>query len=127
MEFVYLNYFEIVQYTTIFTIIVIFISKLLNTYVIVSYKDVDNDDDDDISIWLRIIHIIINLSIVTIVFFYIRKIGLLVPSIPSFFHSSFQTNTTLEYTEHIAIVVLFIEILPNLKKQIESLSKLLHE
>lgn len=123
---------EIFQYTIIYSILVIIFSHLLNKYYFTSLK-AENLDDSKIEekLYSKIIKslllIIFDLFIITLLFFYIRKIGLLVPSISGLFCSNFKLYTTFEYTIHIAIVVFFIELLPTFKIRIEKLNELINQ
>ena len=65
----------------------------------------------------------VDVIIILLSFFYIKKVGLLVPSIPSLLYKPFTPYTTLNYTVHIALVVFFIELLPRLKERIEIWNK----
>ena len=114
---------EIVQYTIVFTMIALVASKLLHRFMFVSKPEHTKKKG---SLFKSVLFLLWNLTLVTFVFFYIRKIGLLVPSLPSFFSSDFKPYTTLEYTVHIAIVVLFIELLPRFKHQIEIINEIIH-
>lgn len=55
------------------------------------------------------------------VFYYVRKIALLFPSIPNLIYPKFNPLTTLDYSIHNALVVVFIELLPSYKERIHSL------
>jgi hypothetical protein len=59
--------------------------------------------------------------IIIILLFYLRKIALIFPSIPNLLYPKFIEHTTLEYSIHIALVVIFIELLPKYKNKINEL------
>ena len=122
---------EILQYTTIYSLLVIITSYLLNKYYYKLDKNINTPDNIDIKSksnneLIKLLGIIVfEIFIITILFFYIRKIGLLIPSIPNLYSSNFKSHTTLDYIIHIGIVVFFIELLPKFKNRFEQLNILL--
>ena len=100
------------------------VSFLLNKYYYGKIYKINLEKKDIKSKIKDFFLLFIDILIITISFFFIRKIGLLVPSIPGLLYSKFKPYTTLDYTVHIAIVVFFIEMLPNLKKRIEKWSEI---
>ena len=61
--------------------------------------------------------------IIIILLFYLRKIALLIPSLPSLIVPSFKENTTLELSIHIALVFIFLEFIPEYKKKIDEIKE----
>lgn len=123
---------EIFQYTIIFSILVIIFSYLLNKYYFTPLKIINHDEpkmEDQLysKIIKSLLVIMFDLFIITLIFFYIRKIGLLIPSISGSFCSNFKSYTTYEYIIHISIVVFFIELLPEFKIRIEKLNELINQ
>jgi len=120
---------EIFQYTLIYSILVILCSYLLNNYYYKKDKNISDKPYQEENKYIQIIKlsgiIVFELVVITILFFYIRKIGLLIPSIPNLWYPHFIPHTTLEYIIHIAIVVFLIELLPEFKHQLEDLNRLL--
>ena len=122
---------EMLQYTIIYSILVILCSYLLNKYYYKPHKKIshNNNTKQAENKFIRMIQlsgiIIFELFVITILFFYIRKIGLLIPSIPELCYPNFTSHTTLEYIIHIAVVVFFIELLPGFKDRLEELNRLL--
>jgi hypothetical protein len=110
---------ELIQYGIVFYILVLISSYVLNKYY---YKE-DEKSENTIKLMFSIL---LDLLIIILLFFYIRKIALLVPSIPHLLYPKFEGYTTLDYSAHIALVVLFIELLPKFIKKIENLVELIH-
>ena len=63
--------------------------------------------------------------VIIIAFFYIRKIALLFPSIPNLIYPKFNPLTTLDYSIHIALVVVFIEMVPKYIENVDELRKVI--
>lgn len=122
---------EILQYTIIYSILIILCSYLVNKYYYKPDKHIEhnNNTNEEQNKYIKFIKlsgiIILELFAITVLFFYIRKIGLLIPSVPVLCSSDFTSHTTLEYIIHIAIVVFFIELLPKFKNRLEELNELL--
>ena len=74
--------FELIQYGIIFYILVLIVSYVLNKYY---YRG----DEKSESIIKLIFSILLDLLIIILLFFYIRKIALLVPSIPHLLYPKF--------------------------------------
>ena len=116
---------EIVQYTLVFLILVLIAAHIINTYIFSKFPDTHKEDKEKenknkfMKLLERLFWLFLKVIIVVITFFYIKKVGLIVPSIPAMLYPRFRPYTTLEYTIHIALVVLFIELLPSFKEEIE--------
>jgi hypothetical protein len=114
---------EIIQYTFIFLILVTIFTYVLNKYYYKYIPHLKKPKKDtkpsNITIFTNFMLIFFDILILLISFFYIRKIGLLAPSIPALLYKRFIPYTTMDYTVHIALVVYFIELLPNLKERLE--------
>ena len=78
----------------------------------------DRIENNYTNLVITFFHVLFYIIIITVVFFYSRKIALLFPSIPNIIDKKFIPYTTLEYTVHIALVVTFIELLPEFKNRI---------
>jgi flagellar biosynthesis protein FliP len=105
------------------------VSNILNN-VYFDKVDVDKRKDnisnhDPTQVFIFIITLILETIIITILIFYMRKIVLLVPSYGSLNSNVFEPNTAVEYTVHIALVFVFLEMIPNFKKQFILLGHLL--
>ena len=116
---------EIVQYTLVFLILVLIAAHIINTYIFSKFPDTNKEDKEKenknkfMKLLEQLLRLFLKVIIVVITFFYIKKVGLIVPSIPAMLYPRFRPYTTLEYTIHIALVVLFIELLPSFKEEIE--------
>lgn len=110
--------FELIQYGIVFYILVLIATGLLNKFY---YTDEEISD----SIVELTFSILLDLIVIILLFFYIRKIALLVPSIPHLLYPKFKDHTTLDYSVHIALVVLFIELLPKFTRKVENLVELI--
>ena len=116
------KFIEMIQYSFIFLILICFFSFIINRRLFIKNKTDKNKTDKIKNSYTDLIitffHILFYIIIITLVFFYSRKIALLFPSIPNIIDKKFIPYTTLEYTVHIALVVTFIELLPEFKNRI---------
>ena len=115
-----LKIIEIIQYTTIFVFLSIGFSYLLNNFI---FYEIDKKDYEKMSTFLLIIYLIVDLTIVLLVYFYMKKIGYLFPSVGNIFYKKFIPFTTFEYILDIPGLYLFLELTDGLKEKIEELSK----
>jgi hypothetical protein len=119
---------EIFQYSFIFLILLCIFMYLVNKFYFTTeynIKNKINKEDSKIKKNLKIFTIVfLETFVIIIAFFYIRKIALLFPSIPNLIYPKFNPLTTLDYSIHIALVVVFIEMVP---KYIENVDKLRKE
>lgn len=121
--------FEIFQYSLIFLVLLVITMFLLNKFY---YSDkyelhnkVDHTDNKTKKI-IKIFWIVFrDTFIIILLLFYIRKIALLFPSIPNLLYPKFIEHSTLEYSIHIALVVVFIELLPKYKNKIAELKTII--
>lgn len=120
-----LKIIEIAQYSFIFLFLICIATFLLNKF----YFDRKHKKKkpDYTHIFKLSVRAYLEIFIMTLVLFYIRKIGLIIPSISTFFDSKFKPHTTLEYSVHIAIVVAFVEFMPKIKHNIGDLMDALLE
>lgn len=58
---------------------------------------------------------------IVLLIFYCKKIVVLAPSLSNFYYKKFIPNTTLEYSTHIALIVVLIEMLPGYKHNLEEI------
>lgn len=119
---------EIIEYTFIFILLLIGLMFILNKYYF-GYFTYDSEILKAYSKYekIRKLFFIIfrDTVVIIILLFYLRKIALLFPSIPTYFNKKFIPYTTLEYSIHIALVVIFMELLPEYKKKLYLLRTLL--
>ena len=112
------KFIEIIQYSFIFLILICFFSLIINKVILKKKKISDKIENNYTNLVITFFHVLFYIIIITVVFFYSRKIALLFPSIPNIIDKKFIPYTTLEYTVHIALVVTFIELLPEFKNRI---------
>lgn len=121
----FLKIIEIAQYSFIFLILICIASFLLNKfYFDRKHKKKKTDYKKIFNLSVRAY---LEIFIMTVMLFYVRKIGMIIPSISTFFDSKFIPHTTLEYSVHIAIVVVFVEFMPKIKHNIGELMDVLLE
>ena len=77
-------------------------------------SDTNNDD----TLFKTILMLSIELAIITIIVFYLRKITLLIPSVASFIFNHFEPYTTIELTIWIVLVFVFIGNMDKLKNKL---------
>jgi len=114
-----LKLLEIFQYSTIFFLITFAVSYLIRKS---KNQEQTAAHTKKLTLFEKIKLIaIINLEIfgICVLFFYIRKLGLIIPSIPSMMSKNFKPYTTLDYTTHIALVVVFVELMPHFIERIQ--------
>jgi len=138
-----LKILEIFQYTTVFTLITILASILWKKgYNIINQKhekyekkhkkekenkkngsDAGEPEERSKSLLKTIIMLIIETFMIILTVFYIRKIGLLCPSIASIIYPKFRGLTTVEYSEHVAVFIILIELLPEYKRKLDEINE----
>ena len=117
---------EIIQYSFIFLILILLSAKLLNYYYfsLFSYdNEINKSNKKKISIFYLFWVCLKDTIIIIILLFYLRKIALLVPSLPSLIVPSFKENTTIDLSIHIALVFIFLEFIPEYKEKIDELKE----
>ena len=122
--------FEMLQFSLIFLTILSIFVYLFNKYYykdtkekdeLETEKDTKKRDAENRGILIEFFDVFTDSFLIILVVFYTKKIALLSPSIPSLFYDKFIPLTTLDYSIHIALVVVFIELLPKYKEKIYSL------
>lgn len=120
---------EIFQYSFIFLILLCIFMYLVNKFYFTTQYNIENkinETDSKIKNKLKIFIIVfLETFVIIISFFYIRKIALLFPSIPNLIYPKFNPLTTLDYSIHIALVVVFIEMVPKYIENIDELRKVI--
>ena len=114
-----LKILEMFQYTVIYFILIFTISYILNNSYLKGHK---KKRPKSIVNFIRLsILIILETFVIILIIFYIRKVALLVPSIGTIYNNKFVPHTTLDYLLHIAVVYVFLELLPGFKSKFEQL------
>lgn len=111
---------EIIQYSIIFVFLSIICSYFLNSFI---FYEIDKEDYKKLPTYKLLLFLIIDIIIILIVYFYMIKIGYLVPSIGHIFNKKFIPFTTIELVLHIPGLYLFLELTDGLKEKIDELSK----
>lgn len=117
---------EIFQYSFIFLLLLVTLQFILNKFYFLKYKydlEIDHKDDKSYNIFKLFMIVFRDTFLIIIILFYLKKVALLFPSIPNLMDNTFREHTTIEYSIHIALVVVFIEFLPEYKKKINQLRK----
>jgi len=120
---------EIFQYSFIFLILLCIFMYLVNKFYFTTDYNIESKIDkvdSKIKKKLKIFTIVfLETFVIIIAFFYIRKIALLFPSIPNLIYPKFNPLTTLDYSIHIALVVVFIEMVPKYIENVDELRKVI--
>lgn len=116
--------FEIIQYSAVFLLLIIIFIHFLNKFYFefFSYEKEVNDEKNN-TIFNLILIIIRDTIVIIIILFYLRKIALLFPSIPSLIVKSFSPQTTLDVSMNVALTYVFLQFIPEYSKKIEELRK----
>ena len=121
--------FEIFQYSLISLALIVLFSLLLDKFYFkfISKPDIfDNSKDKNIkdkSLLNLFLQVVIDTFVIVVILFYLRKIGLLFPSIPSLVVPSFREHTTLDISIEVALIFVFLEFIPKYKLRIDMLRK----
>ena len=130
-----LKFLEFFQYICVITILTV-ISSIGIHYI---YKKIDQfiyTDDQTTAknisfssyssdLAISIFKLIIEIFVLVITYFYIRKIALTVPSLPHVLYPRFKPHTTMEYVIHVALLVTLIELQPRMKTRLQHINDLL--
>jgi hypothetical protein len=106
---------EMFQYSFIGTFFVLLIMSLLSLIKDNLIFDKITNDDGIISIFCKIS---LEVFIVSIIVFYIRKLIMIFPSIPTLFNKSFISFTTMDYTFNVCIVYIVLALFTDLQENI---------
>ena len=116
-----LKIFEMLQYSIIFYFLTLIVVDFLNDYIFIK----DKDEIEKMPPFKLISTTLFELFIIVIGLFYIRKIALSIPSIPSLIYPEFKPQTTIAYIIHIITVYLFLETLKSLNTKVKKIKKLI--
>ena len=105
------TFIEFFQYSIICTFMASYTAYYTNEYLL---SDTNNYD----TLFKTILMLSIELAIITIIVFYLRKITLLIPSVASFIFNHFEPYTTIELTIWIVLVFVFIGNMDKLKNKL---------
>ena len=104
---------EMIQITAVYAILAILASDFLNKYL---FLDISHDN---YSVIITFIALVLELSVITILAFYLRKVAFIVPSIPTFFVKNFKPHTTMDYTFWITFLIVLIGTVDKVNSKID--------
>ena len=107
---------EIFQFSLIFTALGIFAAYFSNKYLLTTFSETD-------SFYQVLFYLSIELAILTIIIFYLRKLTLLFPSIASILFTAFKPYTTIDIGMWMVLVFVFIGNVDKLNDKISLLKK----
>ena len=107
---------EIVQFSFIFTILAVFASWGTNKYILFDHTNEEN-------IFQLLFSLSIELALLTIIIFYLRKITLMVPSIAAMIFSNFKPYTTIDLGMWMILVFVFIGGLSKINDEVSLLNR----
>ena len=115
---------EIFQYSIIFSILAVFGAYYTNKYMLFTLSKEDS--------FLKLLFLFsMELSVLTIIVFYLRKITLLVPSLASALFKEFIPGTTLEMSLWMILVFVYVGSIDKLSNKVallkEKTAKFLHD
>lgn len=115
---------EIFQYSIIFSILAVFGAYYTNKYMLFSMNENDS--------FLKLLFLFsMELSVLTIIVFYLRKITMLVPSLASALFKEFIPGTTLEMSLWMILVFVYVGSIDKLNNKVallkEKTAKFLHD
>ena len=128
-----LKILEMFQYTAISVVFTLIASYCINAIYYKfndmigqkQRKDMKLEEEDDGGVGVSIIRLIFELFIIVIAYFYIRKIVLVFPSFAGMLYPKFRPNTTNEYTLHVALIMVLIELQPETHARLKHISYLM--
>lgn len=111
---------EIIQFSFVFTILAVVASWGTNKYLLF-------DHTDDENMFQLLFSLSIELALLTIIVFYLRKITLLVPSIAAMVFSNFKPYTTIDLGMWMILVFVFIGGISKINNEVSLLNDKFHE
>ena len=123
-----LKIMEIAQYTILYFALSLLVARFLN---VVYYDKIKMNREKEykqrkrtIAGLFKLIFIIcIELILLIIIMFYIRKVVLLVPSVGLLYNEHFKPHTTMHFIVEMALMFAFIEMMPEFRIQFERLGE----
>ena len=106
---------EIIQFSLIFTFLAVISSYLMNKYVLFSFTNKE-------SFLTILITLSLELALLTLVVFYLRKITLMFPSISTFMFKNFKPYTTIDLGMWMVLVFVFTTTIDKLTSKVKILS-----
>ena len=107
---------EIIQFSFVFTILALIASYGVNTYILFQHNESE-------SILQLLFSLSIELALLTIIVFYLRKITLTVPSVAAMLFSNFKPYTTIDLGMWMILVFVFIGGISKINDEISLLNR----
>ena len=73
----------------------------------------------DENLFIMYLKISIEVFLISVLLFYLRKLIMIVPSVASYLVSGFKPYTTMDYTMSMCIVIIIIELFSDLKEDLD--------
>ena len=123
-----LKLMEIAQYTILYFVLSLLVARFLNA---VYYDKVKVNREKEyrqrkrtIVGLIKLLFIIcIELIMLIVIMFYMRKVVLLVPSVGLFYNKQFKPHTTMHFIVEMALMFAFVEMMPEFRIQFERLGQ----
>ena len=120
---------EMLQYSTLFFIMIVILVYILNNYYYKYFKISEETKNikqkNKENFLLLTLYLLIDTFVIILSLFYIRKIILLFPSISHLYYPKFKPYTTIHFTINVALVFLLLNLLPEYKYRIDELKSYL--
>jgi len=107
---------EIFQFSFVFTILAVIASYGVNTYILFEH----NENESALQL---LFSLSIELALLTIIVFYLRKITLTVPSVAAMLFSNFKPYTTIDLGMWMILVFVFIGGISKINDEISLLNR----
>ena len=116
-----LKIIDIFQHTILFTIIVFIITKILDKYI---FKSKDKSYYEKLSTIYLLYDLILNLLIITLVFYFIYKLRKYIPKISYYFNNKYNGDRILDqYISNIACGYVYMYLLSGANEILDELRK----
>lgn len=111
---------EIAQFSFIFTILGFIASYIFNKYVVYDFEK-------NVSLFKLVTVLSLEMALLTIILFYLRKLTLIVPSISGYLFENFKPYSTIDLGMWMTLVFVFTTNINNLTSHIELVSSKFNE
>ena len=104
-----LKIIDIIQYTITFTIIIFIVTKILDKYIFKSKKE---SYYENLSTVYLLFKLILNLLIITLVFYFVYKIRKYIPKLSNYLNKKYKSDRILDqYVSNIVCVYVYMYLL----------------
>jgi len=110
-----LKILEMFQQSIILVILTIIVAFTWNRIIVSLKLNIHKNDNNinDTTFLKDCFKLILHSFIIIVITFYIRKASFVIPSISSIINPKFKSNTTIHYAMPVAIVAIFIGLVPS--------------